>query len=188
MLAEMLVAVVGNMHSQGLAATVVRPLPKVYNERLHAHNCFTPTFSTEVLVEASHIFDEHVWPALLEVRRGLKERFMSCATLTTDVGQFFAVQPGVWQSDITWVSVDDDAVYRQFADMFRRSGVEQQLAPVVDFTRELQVYSCYYVVRSHAYLRPQPAHRLRAEGGMQCIHANDAAEGLHCDRLPAAVP
>ena len=66
----------------------------------------------------------------------------------TGAGRFFVIQPGLWDSDIAWISVDEDANYDVFVDMFRRSGVAQQMDSVVDCIDKLQVYSAYYVVRS----------------------------------------
>lgn len=138
-----------------ISTTVSRPAVSsppglVYNSRLHANNVFTPRISTAVIREASEDFHDHLRPRFLDVRDQLKQRRMPCEQLQTNLGRFFVVQPGIWSSDIAWISVDDDATYARFLDFFMRSGVPEQLAPHIDHEHGLRMYSAYYVVRSRA--------------------------------------
>jgi hypothetical protein len=125
----------------------------VYNQRLHAHNVFTPSISAAVVDEASEIFRRELRPQwLTRYSNGQlqKPSELPCDCMQTRLGRFFVVQPGIWSSDIAWISVDDDATHQHYLRLFEQSGIPEQMAPVVDHERGLRMFSAYYVVRSQA--------------------------------------
>ena len=70
--------------------------------------------------------------------------FCTCA------GRFFSLR-GLPGSDIRWLSVDDQATYDSFCDLFHRllpASVREQLARVAGVEAALQVYSAFFVTRS----------------------------------------
>ena len=106
-----------------------------------------------MVAEAAALFDRHLRAPFLAVRDDLQHRTfggfrLPCASLQTWAGRFCVMQPGLWDSDIAWISVDDDQTYLRFEDMFRRSGVARQMESVIDHIDALRVYSAYFVVRS----------------------------------------
>lgn len=75
-------------------------------------------------------------------------QYSACACIAPHARSTFGA--GIWSSDIAWVSVDDEATYARFLDLFERSGVPKQVEPLVDHEQGLRMYSAYYVVRSRA--------------------------------------
>lgn len=60
---------------------------------------------------------------------------------------FFSCRPK-WDSDIEWISVDTPTAYEFFLSRFNRLEIGNQLAPYIDFEKELVVYSAFIVTRS----------------------------------------
>ena len=53
-------------------------------------------------------------------------------------------------SDLAWISVNDEATYEAFRDIFEMSGIAERLAPACDLAQggSMRLFSSFYVVRS----------------------------------------
>jgi hypothetical protein len=134
-----------------------------HQRQLDAPNAWELDVPVDVIDEASALFE----------RAGLREHFCKLregwewrAALQTPEGRFFAMraygprgdasrEPHApagddlpYQSDLTWISVDDAQAYGALCDIFAKLDVERQLAPLVEHTGKLRVYSAFFVVRT----------------------------------------
>ena len=115
-----------------------------YNERLGAHNVWEVELAPEHVDEAARIFFEG------RPFDELRHDGEPYAAIETEGGDaFFAHRIANWQSDAAWVSADDEATLRKFESLFQRMGLPQAFAGVVPHRRTLQLYSAFYVTRTH---------------------------------------
>jgi len=115
---------------------------RYYNRRLCADNVWEIDVCSDIMDEVAQLFHED--SPFAEVIAGMKEPY---DVISTRVGDFFA-QRVSWDSNIAWVSVDEEASFRHFADVFQRLRLAERFAHVVPHTRNLQLYSSFFVVRT----------------------------------------
>ena len=53
-----------------------------------------------------------------------------------------------WNSDIEWISADDEEAFAVFESAFERLGIPEQAAPYLDIEREVRLFAGFVVVRS----------------------------------------
>jgi hypothetical protein len=56
--------------------------------------------------------------------------------------------PGMWKSDIEWISADDEEAFEAFESAFHRLGIPDQAAPYIDVDKEVRLFAGFLVVRS----------------------------------------
>jgi hypothetical protein len=59
-----------------------------------------------------------------------------------------APNPDKWNSDIEWVSPDDEEGFVAFESAFERLGISEQAAPYLDLDKEVRLYFGFLVIRS----------------------------------------
>ena len=75
------------------------------------------------------------------------DEFAPIAADHGDTNRFQAVNPP-WNSDIVWVSANDEATFQLFQSAFDRLGVAAHVAPYLDLDREVRLYCGFLVIRS----------------------------------------
>ena len=85
----------------------------------------------------------------------LNEQLVGCAELETPRGQFFVMRGGSStnealrdSSDLSWISVNDEATFDVYRELFDSTGIADRMAPFIDYDERIALYSCFYVVRS----------------------------------------
>lgn len=70
-------------------------------------------------------------------------------------GSFFVMRGGSStnealrdSSDLSWISVNDEATFDVYRQIFDEMGVAAALAPLIDSESSIRLYSCFYVLRS----------------------------------------
>ena len=110
----------------------------------------------ETLAAAKAIFDEALAPHLAAgMIEELAAQPIPYRQLDGPRGRFFCMRAGsstdekkAALSDLAWISVDDDATFDIFADIFWSSGIAEALRPYIDCDEGVRLYSSFYVVRS----------------------------------------
>ena len=128
---------------------------------LNAPNVLTvklPPCGTAMRRAKEH-FDRAILPHLeAGLITALDEQPLPCRSLRHDThGNFFVMKGGsstdptkAKSSDLAWISVDDLDTWRTFRDIFEQTGVAEAVARLVSpLHRQVQLYSSFYVVRSH---------------------------------------
>ena len=128
---------------------------------LNAPNVLTvklPPCGTAMRRAKEH-FDRAILPHLeAGLIAALDEQPLPCRSLRHDThGNFFVMKGGsstdptkAKSSDLAWISVDDLDTWRTFRDIFEQTGVAEAVARLVSpLHRQVQLYSSFYVVRSH---------------------------------------
>lgn len=64
---------------------------------------------------------------------------------------FSIVRPR-WNSDIRWIGPRTEVAYRCFEDAFRRLGIAERVAPMLDLDREVRLYAGFLVTRKRCTL------------------------------------
>jgi len=108
------------------------------------------------LARAHSIFEEALMPRLVDgLIADIDTQPLPCAALDTKCGQFFAMRAGSStnhilrdSSDLAWISVNDEATFKTYANIFAEMGVAEAFAPLIDCEESVRLYSCFYVVRS----------------------------------------
>eukprot|EP00966_Prymnesium_polylepis_P121631 2811301-Prymnesium_polylepis.2 len=123
-----------------------------YNARLRAPNAWEVTLEPQLADDAAAIFAE------AGLQRAFEELWAGSARqhrVTAGDGRCFLATrvsqsggAGQWRSDITWISVDDPPTYRALEALWRRTGVPQSFAPVIEHDDCLRLYTAFYVVRT----------------------------------------
>jgi len=123
-------------------ADVIRlPDGNYFNRRLAAPNVWEIGVDESLVDEAAEIFyDTESFEKLTQMR----EPYMD---IDSTAGPFFA-QRVTWDSNIAWVSVDDQASFNAFQSIFSRMQLPQRFATHVPHSEGLQLYSAFFVVRS----------------------------------------
>ena len=97
----------------------------------------------------------HLEAGLIEA---LEEQPLPCRSLRHDThGNFFVMKGGSStdpakskSSDLAWISVDDLATWQTFREIFEETGVAEAVASLISpLHQRVQLYSSFYVVRSH---------------------------------------
>lgn len=60
----------------------------------------------------------------------------------------YVAHPTAWQSDIRWISHDDEPSFTWFEDIFHALDVAQHVAPFVDCEQTLTLYASFFLTRS----------------------------------------
>ena len=110
----------------------------------------------KTLAAAKAIFDEALAPHLAAgMIEELATQPIPYRQLDGPRGRFFCMRAGsstdekkAALSDLAWISVDDDATFDTFADIFWSSGIAEALRPYIDCEEGVRLYSSFYVVRS----------------------------------------
>jgi len=136
------------------AASLVHPVldaPNVLTVRL-------PPCGTAMRRAKEH-FDVAIRPHLEQgLIEALEEQPLPCRSLRHEThGNFFVMKGGSStdpakskSSDLAWISVDDLATWQTFRTIFEATGVAEAVTPLVSpLHRRVQLYSSFYVVRSH---------------------------------------
>jgi len=116
------------------------------NHRLGACNVWDMDVGTDAIARAHDIFRSSIQAPLAELTSTDAGRRRHA--LRTSAGDFFVMRPPDWNSDICWVSCDDEATFATFEDIFHGMGIPQAFAPVVGHSEQIRMYSAFYVVRS----------------------------------------
>ncbi len=127
-----------------------------YNEELRAVNVWELDVPIPAIDEARAVFERC---GLREAFVRLREERRPHARIgggADDESTFFAVRAGGGESDgvgsfrgdISWISVDSAATHAAFERLFERTGVAARLAPHVEHSAGLVMYSAFFVVRS----------------------------------------
>jgi len=99
-----------------------------HNHRLDAPNVWRTDVHASLVAEAADIFercDLRAVHARLDVEKKNSRESVSC-----DSGSFFAHHAG-WNSDVSWISCDDQQTHDQFQSLFQRLGLPRKFANVV---------------------------------------------------------
>lgn len=126
---------------------------------LPAPNVWLLPFPSAALERARRIFDEALMPVLVEqdLIDAIDVLPIPCAEISDkEHGEFFVMRGGSStnelkrkSSDLAWISVNDEATFENFRDIFEMSGIAEQLAPVCDtHGGSMRLFSSFYVVRS----------------------------------------
>jgi len=123
---------------------------------LDAPHVHTLPMPPAALARAHDIFEDALMPHLMDgLIEKLNDKFISCCELDTPHGQFFVMRAGSStnealrdSSDLAWISVNDEATFDVYREIFESTGVAQALASRIDVDREVRLFSCFYVVRS----------------------------------------
>jgi hypothetical protein len=128
---------------------------------LNAPNVLTvklPPCGTAMRRAKEH-FDRAILPHLeAGLIEALDEQPLPCRSLRHEThGNFFVMKGGsstdptkAKSSDLAWISVDDLETWRIYRDIFGQTGVAEAVAGLVSpLHRQVQLYSSFYVVRSH---------------------------------------
>lgn len=104
-----------------------------FNTRLNAPNVWEFEVDTEIIDEARRIFEDG--EPFAHLARGGRP----FESVTTASGGFFVARSAEllsWASDVAWVSVDDDASFIRFRDIFKRLGISERFAHLVPDIRK----------------------------------------------------
>ena len=113
-----------------------------YNAAFGAHNIWEVSIDEELVDEAAQIFTEgDPFAALLEPGEPYVD-------LSTPCGLKFFGHRVSWDSDISWISTDDEWSYRRFESIFHRMGLPEAFAPVVPHGSQLRLYNAFFVCRT----------------------------------------
>ena len=112
-----------------------------YNQRLHAHNIWEIDVDPELIDEAASIFYTGSPFA------SMQQEGEPISSHPTRSGNFFALRVS-WQSDIAWISADDEASFSALGSIFERLRLAERFAPFVPHSRKLRMYSAFFVSRS----------------------------------------
>ena len=119
------------------------------NSRLNAPNVWVTDVQLCLVAEAAAIFE----------RAGLRAAFRRLSTAhekstekscgeqvhCADGERFFANHAG-WNSDVGWLSADDQPTHDTFLSIFQRMGVAEKFRPIIGSA--VHLYSAFFVVRS----------------------------------------
>jgi len=146
-----------------------------FNTKLRANNVWEVDLPLQPLAEALDIFERCELRLNFERLRASTTRHRRFATPSGRPERFFGVRAGgyggavsggdgmaaistgedaasgeytSWASDITWVSVDDEATHAQFERLFRACDLEAFFGPICGCRDRLRMFSASYVVRS----------------------------------------
>jgi len=114
---------------------------RYFNTRLMAPNAWEVCVDPSLIDEAAAMFEAIEGGAgrrAVEIDR--HERLVS-----SDGRAYFITRPD-WNSDITWVAVDDSPTFAVYQRLFERLAIPQRFAGVV--TGNPRLYGAYFVVRS----------------------------------------
>ena len=166
------------MLGEALAACATQcttPRPRRhYNQSLGAFNVWEVELPSQSLTEALCIFERCSLRHSFESLRSSAHRHQRIQS--SDPGcpeRFFAVRAGgyasedrgraatdeqpdptlhqdssAWASDVTWISVDDEATHAQFVSIFESCNLQKTFGPICGIDEKLRMYSASYVVRS----------------------------------------
>ena len=108
------------------------------------------------LSQVRNIFEDALMPLLVNgLIAQLEQKSVPCAELDTERGQFFIMRGGSStnealrdSSDLSWISVNDEATFATYRQIFDDMGIANALGPLIDADHGVRLYSCFYVVRS----------------------------------------
>ena len=133
-----------------------------FNARLGARNVWEVDLDPALVDEAAAVLygRDAEGGSVLDAVLAAREPYLD---VRSSVGDLFSMRVTNWQSDIAWVSVDEQRAYDAFESLFRRMRLPERFAAVVPHAQQLRLYSAFYVVRSRC-----------------------AGENFHVDYKPAA--
>jgi hypothetical protein len=82
---------------------------------------------------------------IIPVDRAIVEEFAKPEQLPC---KLVSVAPGGWNSDIEWISPDDETGAALFESAFERLGIPAQAAPYLDIEHEVRLFAGFLVIRS----------------------------------------
>jgi len=126
----------------------LRPRPTELHPSGPARGAFAASVPHDVIDEAEFLYERHLRRKFASIdQAALGAQQVPCRSIDTDVGRFFVMRPGLWHSDICWISADDDAAFAIFEDWLSRSTLAEQLASAMDCSDKPVLYNGYFVVR-----------------------------------------
>jgi len=127
------------------------------HEVLDAPNLWQVEVPPAVLARARSIFEAALMPQLVDglIAKLDKQPIPYAEIDAGEHGQFFVMRAGSStdqskrdSSDLAWISVNDEATFETYRQIFDDLGVAKEVAPFVDSDHCVRLYSCFYVVRS----------------------------------------
>ena len=128
---------------------VARADGSFFNQRLGAPNVWEIDLDPAIVDEALPVFEQlrsHLPNAVAE--QGGESPRATRRRIRTGAGSFCIAQPGWAHTDLTWVSVDDEATLAKFRRLFERLGIAGRFQPLIDYTQRVQLYTAFLVTRS----------------------------------------
>lgn len=107
---------------------------RYFNARLSAPNVWELEVDPMIIDEAASIYKGIRWK---------QELVSGCRFVVEGSGLAFFTQKPEWNSDISWLSVDNEACYDVFLSIFTRLGIAQLFEPLV--VGSVRLYSASYV-------------------------------------------
>jgi len=85
---------------------------------------------------------------LIPIDVGIVDEFTDPSRLA---GRMVSVNAGqnLWNSDIEWISADDEIAFRVFESAFERLGIPEQAAQYLDIDREVRLFGGFVIVRTY---------------------------------------
>ena len=120
--------------------------PLVCELRAVAPNAWDFDVDTEIIDHVANLYESYLSGPL----RQLEAAEADYSQLATPAGPFFVFRAGQamgWNSDISWVSVDDSATHQEFDAIFRALQVPERLGKFIEHTTRVQLYCAFFVVR-----------------------------------------
>ena len=115
-----------------------------YNEKLEAFNCWQVDIDPKIIDKIAAIFYEG------DPFASLSQTGEPYESIKTPNGfQFFAHRVVSWDADTAWVSCDDADTLRHFESLFKEMQLPERLANIVPHVAQLQLYSAFFVTRTH---------------------------------------
>ena len=147
-----------------------------FNPKLNAFNAFTVPIDEQIIDAAADLFESSLRAPIDSVdQEELQAQTLPCRIMYTTAGRFFLIRHGIWQSDICWVSADDDDAFRRLEALFRR--LVTTLSAVL--SRILAHEACAACLQDDDCAAACTCHRLRrATGAVQQLLCGP----LRCDR------
>jgi hypothetical protein len=139
-------AALANISLEVDADTSYDELSRTYNNsRLNASNVWSTNVQPHLVAEAAAMFEScglrAAFRRLGTADKGSHGEQVKC----TDGERFFAQHSG-WNSDVGWLSADDQPTHNTFLSLFQRLGVAETFRPIVGGS--IHLYSAFFVVRS----------------------------------------
>lgn len=149
------------------------PSQKYHNSRLNAANVWCIDVSPAHVADASATFercDLRVAHNRLDITKKSSREQVVCA----DGERFFAHHAG-WNSDVSWISCDDQATHSAFLSLFERIGLAQKFSSIVgDAGGQVHMFTAFFVVRTtcnQADMHEDYGRRARTHARMHALTA-----------------
>ena len=123
---------------------------KYHNSRLNAANVWCTDVSPERVAEAAATFERCDLRAAHK-RLDITQKSSREQVVSGDCGagyRFFAHHAG-WNSDVSWISCDDQPTHAAFLSLFERMGLAEKFSAIVgDASGDIHMFTAFFVVRS----------------------------------------